>query len=137
MQHLLVALRDSFVRHHDVDFDIRDFPGNYSQYREIAREEQKGQSMSEQPPVIVEEVAETITQAKPAAPAKLSFKEKRELEELNKAIPALEAEKATLEEAMSHTGIDFQDLQKMGDRISAIIQELDEKEMRWLELSER
>jgi len=117
--------------------EIRDFPGNYSQYREIAREEQKGQSMSEQPQAAVEEVTETITQTKPAAPAKLSFKEKRELDELNKAIPALEAEKAKLEEAMSHTGIDFQDLQKMGDRISAIIQELDEKEMRWLELSER
>lgn len=117
--------------------EIRDFPGNYSQYREIAREEQKGQSMSEQPPVIVEEVTETITQAKPAAPAKLSFKEKRELEELNKTIPALEAEKTQLEAAMSASGIDFQELQKMGDRISAIIQELDEKEMRWLELSER
>ena len=117
--------------------EIRDFPGNYSQYREIAREEQKAQSMAEQPQAATEEVAETTIQAKPAAPAKLSFKEKRELEELNKAIPALEAEKTQLEAAMSAAGIDFQELQKMGDRISAIIQELDEKEMRWLELSER
>lgn len=117
--------------------EIRDFPGNYSQYREIAREEQKAQSMAEQPQAAAEEVAETTPQAKPAATAKLSFKEKRELEELNKVIPALEAEKTQLEAAMSAAGIDFQELQKMGDRISAIIQELDEKEMRWLELSER
>lgn len=115
---------------------IRDFPGNYSQYRDVVKEEQKGASMAAEEPQsrINIDIEET---AKPAAPAKLSFKEKRELEQLNKDIPTLEAEKKSLEEAMAQAGIDFQELQKMGDRISAIINELDEKEMRWLELSER
>ncbi|RYF91218.1 MAG: ABC transporter ATP-binding protein, partial [Chitinophagaceae bacterium] len=70
------------------------------------------------------------------APKKLSFKEKFELETLEKEMPALQEEKQQLEEKMSGN-LPYDELQKASDRISAIIAALDEKEMRWLELSER
>jgi ATP-binding cassette subfamily F protein uup len=117
---------------------IRDFPGNYTQYREAMA---KGllENKSEQ---IMKPVAD---EAKPAAAPKppvagevkkLSFKEKFELEQLEKDMPKLQEEKKSLEEKMGTTA-DYTELQKAADRISAIINELDEKEMRWLELSER
>lgn len=117
---------------------VRDFPGNYSQYREVAKAEQKAATQEVAAPAAAEEKEETVTAAIPqASGAKLSYKEKRELEQLNTDLPKLEAEKATLEAAMSEAGGDFQKIQAMGDRIAAIINELEEKEMRWLELSER
>jgi ATP-binding cassette subfamily F protein uup len=67
---------------------------------------------------------------------KLSFKEKFELETLEKEMPALQEEKKKLEEKMSGN-LPYDELQKASDRISEIIASLDEKEMRWLELSER
>lgn len=116
--------------------EVRDFPGNYSQYREVAKAEQRG--ASQEPITVVEAVtAETIVEASKPTSAKLSFKEKKELEQLNLDIPKLEAEKAELETTMSQAGGDFQSIKAMGDRIAAVIDTLDEKEMRWLELSER
>ena len=118
--------------------DIRDFPGNYSQYREVAKAEQKATAQES----ISANAPEQETEAAPVAATrsqnqKLSFKERRELDTLGEQIPALEAEKADLEAAMSEAGGDFQAIQKMGDRIADILEELETKEMRWLELSER
>jgi ATP-binding cassette subfamily F protein uup len=70
------------------------------------------------------------------APKKLSFKEKFELESLEKEMPALQQEKKLLEEKMNGN-LAYNELQKAADRISEIIVALDVKEMRWLELSER
>ena len=67
---------------------------------------------------------------------KLSFKEKFELETLEKEMPALQEEKKVLEEKMAGN-VPYNELQKAADRISEIISVLDEKEMRWLELSEK
>jgi ATP-binding cassette subfamily F protein uup len=67
---------------------------------------------------------------------KLSFKEKFELETLEKEMPQLQEEKKLLEEKMNNT-LPYDELQKTADRVSQIIAALDEKEMRWLELSER
>ncbi|MFZ1527353.1 MAG: ABC-F family ATP-binding cassette domain-containing protein [Ferruginibacter sp.] len=114
---------------------IRDFPGNYSQYREtLAKEEQVKKETKEvfnqsaQPPTLNPQLS--------TATKKLSFKEKYEFESLEKEIPLLQEEKKKLEEKLSgNTGYD--ELQKAAARISKIIQEIDEKEMRWLELSER
>ncbi|HRP89689.1 MAG TPA: ABC-F family ATP-binding cassette domain-containing protein [Edaphocola sp.] len=118
--------------------EIRDFPGNYSQYRDIEKAEQKAKSIKENQ----EQVNNTIEDAPPIiankpATAKLSFKEKRELEQLDKEIPELEQEKTNLETEMSLGQADFQKIQQMADRIAIIIELLEEKEMRWLELSER
>ena len=68
---------------------------------------------------------------------KLSFKEKHEFEQLEKEMPELQKEKALLEEKMNSGSIAYNELQKAAERISTIVQLLDEKEMRWLELSER
>ena len=68
---------------------------------------------------------------------KLSFKEKLEFETIEKEMPALQKEKALLEEKMNSGNLNFEDLQKAAARIGEIVNLLDEKEMRWLELSER
>src|SRR5690606_30074094 len=112
---------------------IRDFPGNYSQYRDMLREEEKyrqentAEKVREQP-------AETEQAASPRR--KMSYKERRELEQLQEEIPLLEKEKQRLESDMADKAPDFEWLQKSGLRIAEIIRLLEEKEMRWLELSE-
>lgn len=116
---------------------IRDFPGNYTQYRELQKLEQKSSQQVEAPPQ-TEASNEGSPEVKPtAAKAKLSYKEKRELEQLNEEIPRLEAEKEELSLALSNAGADYQEVQRISDRIAAIMAALDEKELRWLELSER
>ena len=115
---------------------IRDYPGNYTQYREaiangsltderqIMKQEQK-----------IAEPAPVINSNSPVQ--KLSFKEKRELELLDKEMPELQKEKAALETTMNEGNPGFNELQKAAERIGIIVQLMDEKEMRWLELSEK
>lgn len=119
---------------------IKDFPGNYSQYREYLREIEAGtktddgkMNMGEQPEK--KEPAPAATPA-PAAVKKLSFKEKSEFESLEKELPLLQKEKEELEIKMS-SPVPYDELQKISARVTEIIALLDEKEMRWLELSER
>ncbi len=114
---------------------IRDFPGNYSQYREtLAKEEGvKKETKQALPPGIQ---ASAIHLQPSTTPKKLSFKEKYEFESLEKEIPLLQKEKKGLEEKMGGN-IGYDALQKAAARISEIIQQIDEKEMRWLELSEK
>lgn len=68
---------------------------------------------------------------------KLSFKEKYEFEQLEKELPQLTHEKKLLEEKMNSGAMPYDELQKAAERISVISRLLDDKEMRWLELSER
>jgi ATP-binding cassette subfamily F protein uup len=113
--------------------EIKDFPGNYTQYREseesrtslTVRETEKTSSTENRVP-------STVNRA-----SKLSFNEKRELETLEKEIPALEAEQAHLELALSSGALSNEDLLQKSVRISQIIEELDEKSIRWMELSEK
>ena len=115
---------------------VRDFPGNYSQYREaIANGTLKDdrQIMNQEPKPIVEKRSASNT----SVSTKISFKEKRAFELLEKEIPALQQEKASLETQMNNGNIGFEALQKAAERIGEIVQSLDEKEMQWLELSER
>ena len=113
---------------------IKDFPGNYTQYREaLAKEQFTGH-------VVVEnKTEEPVTrQHTPAVnQKKLSFKEKHEFESIEKEIPLLQKEKIILEEKMNSGSMAFDELQKSAQRIGEIVQLLDEKEMKWLELSER
>ena len=119
---------------------IRDFPGNYSQYREAMA---KGLLTNKEQQIMKPVGEETTDRRRPTTGVqatfvqkKLSFKEKFELENLEKEMPALQKEKKLLEEKMNGN-IPYDELQKAADRITIIIQQLDEKEMRWLELSER
>lgn len=121
------------------DGEVRDFPGNYSQYREISKEEEKYKIELDKE--AEEQKAVTITQNNnttiKAENRKLSFKEKRELEMIEKEMPQLEEEKRKLEADMSTGTLSFEALQQHGARIAEIVQLLEEKEMRWLELSEQ
>ncbi|HMD00647.1 MAG TPA: ATP-binding cassette domain-containing protein, partial [Ferruginibacter sp.] len=109
---------------------IRDFPGNYSQYREQQELNNKEQKK------VTDVVVPKIDQ-KPAIRNQLSFKEKREFELIEKELPDLQKEKALLENKMNSGNMAFDELQKAAQRIGDITQLIDEKEMRWLELSER
>ena len=118
---------------------IRDFPGNYSQYREAQSKgllENNAQQIMKINEDIKEKNIPLDTKPEIGNSKKLSFKEKFELETLEKEMPELQKEKVALEQTMS-TPLSYEALQKSADRSSQLIQLLDEKEMRWLELSER
>ena len=116
---------------------IKDYPGNYSQYREaLANERFTGyEVVAERAPVT--EVKTTDHRPPTAEKRKLTFKEKLEFETIEKEMPQLQKEKLMLEEKMNGGAMAFEELQKAAERIGVIVQLLDEKEMRWLELSER
>lgn len=115
--------------------EIRDFAGTYSEYvawkreYEAARRTQAAQAKTRPQPA--------RPQASEQAPRKLSFNEKRELETLEAEIPALEAEKAALEASLSSGTLAVEELTAQSQRIAELIGLIDEKTMRWLELSER
>lgn len=111
---------------------IRDFPGNYTLYRIAQKEEEQQKKQQELAASQIAAAAEN----KPKDKKKLSFNEKREFEQLEKDIPALEKEKAEITEKMSAGNIAYEELDKLSKRITEVTQLLEEKEMRWLELSE-
>jgi len=122
------------------DGKIRDFPGNYSQYRiwqkqEEARLKLLNESKGSKTQPAMEKSAPAAEKKAPGAP-KASYKEKREFEQLEKEIAELEAEKAGLEEALGGGSLEFEQLSVHSRRIAEIIALLEEKELRWLELSE-
>ena len=114
--------------------DIKDFPGNYTEYRDWRDEERAAAAK------------EAAAQAAKTTPAKqshrteekrkLTFKEKREYEALETEIVQLEEEKAAIEEAMSSGILSTADLLEKSARIQQVLELIDEKTMRWLELSE-
>lgn len=115
---------------------VRDFPGNYTQYRIWQKEEDKKKGASNKTIPAAEEsnyadYRPTTTVAK----KKVGFKEKREFELLEKDIAALEAEKKQLTLKMMEQ-IGFEELNTISERMTRITQLLEEKELRWLELSE-
>ncbi|HRG54298.1 MAG TPA: ABC-F family ATP-binding cassette domain-containing protein [Bacteroidia bacterium] len=117
---------------------VRDFPGNYTEYRDKKDAEEKASKKEEQQtPVKQQAVAPIVTKtaAEPVVKKKLSFKEKAEFEQLEKDIAKLEKEKATLTDQLSSGG-NADDISKWSERIGLVISELDEKSLRWLELSE-
>lgn len=113
---------------------VRDFPGNYSNYRIEERAKEKVKETSKKP----EAEAPKPAAALPAMPEKkkFSFKDKREYDQLEKDIAALEAEKATITEKMMDPGLNYDQMQQLSNRMLTITEQLEEKEMRWLELSE-
>ena len=115
---------------------IKDFPGNYSQYREaLANEKFTGYEVVAEKIPVVEEVV--VKQKNNNEIKKLTFKEKHEFETIEKEMPALQKEKETIEIQMNSGNLNFEALQKAAARVGEIVALLDEKEMRWLELSER
>ena len=108
--------------------EVRDFPGNYSQYREwqkqqVSKEEEKRAVKTEVP-------------AATSSKKKLSYKEQREFQLLGKELADLENEKKEIYNKLNNANLPFQELQDLTARIGTISSLIDEKEMRWLELSE-
>ncbi len=112
--------------------EVRDFPGNYTQYRIWQKEQEQSNQVST---AVIPEKKQTET-AETVAKKKMSFKEKREFELLEKELPALEKEKQDITEQMSSGNRSFDEISKLSDRLLEINQALESKEMRWLELSE-
>ena len=112
--------------------EIKDFPGNYTQYREwqslqpnepnVAKDSQKSNAYKE--------ARKTVERRR------MTFREKREFEQLEKDIAALETEKKRIEDALSSGTISVNEITTMSKRLPLLNEELDEKSMRWLELSE-
>ena len=109
--------------------EIKDFPGNYTQYREW-------QALQPRESGVVKESKDTRPVRETTSKRKMSFKEKREFEQLEKDIAALEAEKKTIEDALSSGTLSVDEITTMSKRLPLLNDELDEKSMRWLELSE-
>ena len=111
---------------------VRDFPGNYSQYREAIAD---NRLVMTQNLVTEKPVNEQPVIAK-AQKRQLSFKEKMEFELLEKEIAALTKEKEVVTEKLNKGTTPFEELQQCSNRIGEVTRLLDEKELRWLELSE-
>lgn len=110
---------------------IRDFPGNYTQYRDWQKAQEAEKDAEAKP-----KTDEKKEEPKPVVKKKLSFKEQREFETLEIEIPQLEKERAALTAQLSDASLPFEKLQQFSERINQINALIDEKEMRWLELSE-
>lgn len=111
------------------DGEVRDFPGDYSTYRHCVAEEEKERRAAEKPK---EKVKASWRPAEEKR--KLTFKEKREMESLEKEIEELTAERATLETSLSTGGLDSAGIITAGERLAAVVERLDEAELRLLEL---
>ena len=122
--------------------EVQDFPGNYTQYRLEAKSDgykntttsssKSNNLRGNQLPSATMENKKTKTEQK----RRLSFKEKRELEDLEKLLPELEAEKNQLEALLSGGATEADEIAKASVRYKEVQEKLDEVEMRWLELSE-
>ena len=122
---------------------IQDFPGNYTQYRDYAKAKEQAERQDKE-----QSRKASDSKTKPAAPhsssttderrssRKMSYKEKREYEQLEKDIEALEAEQKTIEEALCSGNLSIEELTEKSKRLPQLKDELDDKSMRWLELSE-
>jgi ATP-binding cassette subfamily F protein uup len=106
---------------------IKDFPGNYSQYRTESTVNST-QITAEQKPKVVNHQSSTASR-------KMSYKEKREFEQLEKEIPQLEEERKKLTTQLS-SNISYEEITSVSEKLLLINSMLEEKEMRWLELSE-
>ncbi|SEA03001.1 ATP-binding cassette, subfamily F, uup [Prevotella sp. tc2-28] len=112
--------------------EIKDFPGNYTQYREFSSGEKEEEKSEKSVKNEKKQPANNVATAK----RKLSYKEKRELEQLEKDIATLEAEQKQIEEALCGGTTSVDEITALSKRLPVLKDELDEKSMRWLELSE-
>ncbi|WP_302219638.1 ribosomal protection-like ABC-F family protein [Leyella lascolaii] len=110
---------------------IQDFPGNYTQYREWSALKPKESKEKNQPLEKKSRKVQDVSVRK-----KMTFKEKREFEQLEKDIAALEKEQKIIEEELCSGKLTIGELTEKSKRLPVLKDELDEKSMRWLELSE-
>lgn len=135
---LIVISHDRFFLDNIVDHlfvmegngNIKDFPGNYSEYRQWADERRKLEAENRE-----EKKNDNKSKPRQDKPRKLTFKERKELEQLTTDIDTLTAEKKSLDELFA-SGETLDNVAELSRRYDELTAELDEKELRWLELSE-
>ena len=123
---------------------INDFPGNYTQYRWFSRNEEGGTRKENTPASEKSRSSEKVPSdtshssflVPPSSKRKMTYKEKREFEQLELDIAALEDEKKRIEEALCGGTTSVEEITTMSKRLPILNDELDEKSLRWLELSE-
>ena len=119
---------------------VKDFVGSYSEYREFIKEyeaEQRSQARAKEKSEKEQAAKDSARTAEvPTKKKKLTYKEQKEMEQLEKDLESLASEKAELEEKLSSGSLPFDELQNASQRIGAIMEETDEKELRLLELYE-
>lgn len=113
------------------DGRIRDFVGRYSEYREYVKEMQ-----AEQRKVSQQSEKPAVVRTRDNGKRRIGYKEQRELERIEKELAELAEERKTLEERLSSGQLDYEELTRSSQRIERIMAEIDEREMRWLELNE-
>ena len=128
------------------DGEIKDFPGNYTQYRDFSKSMEGGLWSDDSNRSEKKASASDISNTAPHTPLssnsttsskrKMTYKEKREFEQLEHDIAALEAEQRSLEDALCSGTLSIEELTEKSKRLPLLKDELDEKSMRWLELSE-
>ena len=117
--------------------EIQDFPGNYTQYREWCRLQPKTEGEGAEKKATKPTAKEQpLAAQKKEGKRKMTYKEKREYEQLTKELEQLENEQKTLEEALCSGQLSVEELTEKSKRLPEIKDEIDEKEMRWLELAE-
>jgi ATP-binding cassette subfamily F protein uup len=134
---LVIASHDRFfldriVKHVfslDYNEEIKDFPGNYTEFEAWKKLQVQQEKKTKTP---IKEKVVPVEQAK----TKLSFNEQREFNQLEKDIPALETRKSVLSEELTLVADDHEKIMKISAELTQIVTDLDQKEMRWLELSE-
>jgi ATP-binding cassette subfamily F protein uup len=116
------------------DGDVRDFPGNYTLYRIWQKEQELLKEIK--PAQITAPAQLSSPTADNSSRKKISFKEKREFELLEAEIASLEKEKASLAERLTDAKLAYNEIQEISEKIGHLSQQLEAKELRWLELSE-
>jgi ATP-binding cassette subfamily F protein uup len=129
---------------------IRDYPGNYTQFRILEKSKQNYAAVSSDITTQVEHEVKplasatispsndfVIDNAQKKAAEKMSYKEKLELEQLNKTMPALEIKKASLTSELNNTTVDYNAITALSAQLASVTAELEASELRWLELSEK
>lgn len=115
---------------------VKDFPGNYTQFRDSEKLQQKELVTKDSPTASLPQASSNAKPRLVEKKRKLSFKERQEFEQLEKDIEALEQEKSDIETALSSGTVSVEEITLMSKRLPLLNDELDEKSMRWLELSE-
>ena len=121
------------------DGKVKDFPGNYTQFREWEKLESMREDAShkvKQDSKAAVSSANETRRNRNEEKRRLTYKEKMEFQQLEQDIETLEAEKASIEAALSGGSISVEQITEMSKRLPLLNEELDEKSMRWLELSE-
>jgi ATP-binding cassette subfamily F protein uup len=115
---------------------VKDFPGNYTVYKNHREEEEECREREERERKKQEPKPAPAATEKSGKQRKMTFKERQEMEQLERELEALNAEKQEVEAVLSSGTLPAEELMAKSERIGVLMEELDEKEMRWLELSE-